>query len=705
MYLDNAAQTGLNAITSSLSSMGAIIAGMGLSFGLFGGMLGEAIRNSIDFQMILIQMGRAGNLTQAQMQELGQTLMDVGGHSIFSIEELGQAFVALLQRGVSAADIIHGVGQQAVYLAEATGMKAVPAAQLLASTLVSFNIPASEAAKTIDLLQFLIEHGIGPSDELSSSLARLGGIAGILHLSLADITPAFDVLTRATGSYTQAATGLYYFLNQAKFGTAAYRRELENLGLSFYDSQGSFVGLNNALDILANKLRGLSAEKQAQILGSLFNIKQSQGVALLVQDLQQVYGLTHKLATSHDNMGVAMQRALQAEQSAAGLWQSLKSNMQDAFTLMGGPFLAAIQPVLANLNALSIQLRKFMADNPQVGATFVAVGAAISAVGLIVGIVMSPFAEFIGIMLAIVAAVAAVAAGVAILRAHWQQVLTFLHPVIVMFQALLKAMDFGAALQQLKSAWDQLVQAITPALPLLKAVAIGLGLLAGGLILGVVVALVVLARVLMLVVEFVTLLASVIIKDLVTAFNWLYNSSRSVLLGIEGLFHSLPGAVGVAFSQIGTFFHDLINNAWNWGANLIGMFISGIKSAIGGLFSTVGNIAHSISNLLGFHSPPKEGPLADADKYMPNMMKMFAGGIQASVPLLHNALTNAASGIAGVPQLVRYSAPGMVAGGAGGPGGVTIHNQIYLDGKVVYDDFMGRLQGQMQANGLSRAFR
>lgn len=701
VFLDDAASAGLNAINASL----AVMAGFGAAFGIFGGVLVTSIKDAADFQTILIQMGRAGNLTQEQMAGLGQTLMDVGGHSIFSIEELGQAFVVLLQRGVSAADIMHGVGQQAVYLAEATGMQAVPAAQLLASVLVAFNIPATQAAQTVDLLQFLIEHGIGPSDSLASSLARMGAVASVLHLNLADIIPAFDLLSRATGSYSMATTSLYYYLNQVKFGTKTYRDEIQHLGLSFYDAQGNFIGLNQSLQLLYEKLKDKSPKEAAAILGSLFNIRSGQGIGILMQDMKQVYDLTHKLAQSHDNMGVALQRAKQAEDSAAGAWKGFSTNIKDVLTLMGGPFLTIIQPLLLHLRDLSTRLRQFMADNPQIASTFFGVATALSAIGLIVAVALSPIGAFVGIILAVIAGVALLAAGITFLVSKWQQIVAWLHPVIVMFQALFKAMNFGEGLKELKSAWDQLVQAITPILPLLKAIVLGLGLLVGGLILGVAVALIVLARAVMFVIEFLVLLIATILKDLTAAWMWLYNGARSALLGIESLFQNLPGKVGNALNQIAHFFMNLINSAGDWGANLINMFIAGIMRAVGGLFSAIGNIANKVKGFLGFHSPPKEGPLADSDSYMPNMVAMFSQGIKQSVPMLHNALTSAASSMSSVPQVSRMAQPTGTGVYPGSTGAYLQPITLMVDGKVLSQVVFNNLTGQLQLNGAGRAFR
>jgi hypothetical protein len=216
--------------------------------------------------------------------------------------------------------------------------------------------------------------------------------------------------------------------------------------------------------------------------------------------------------------------------------------------------------------------------------------------------------------------------------------------------------------------------------------------------------LVILARVLMSLVAVAMMAVAGAIHVAVAAWMWLYDTSRSVLLWLESAIPGLPGVFGSAFEQIGTFFHNLINNAWQWGSNLIGMFINGIKSAVGGLFSTIGSIAHNITSMLGFHSPTKDGPLAQSDQWMPNMMRMFVAGIEAGAPSLQAALAKATSGMAAAPGFARLAGANVGAGSASA-GSVVLHNQIYLDGKVVYDDFMGRMTGNLQMNGLGRAFR
>lgn len=61
----------------------------------------------------------------------------------------------------------------------------------------------------------------------------------------------------------------------------------------------------------------------------------------------------------------------------------------------------------------------------------------------------------------------------------------------------------------------------------------------------------------------------------------------------------------------------------------------------GAAASAASNVAHAVAQFLGFHSPAEEGPGAEADVWAPNLMKMFAAGIEEYTPLVQSALAKA----------------------------------------------------------------
>ena len=70
-----------------------------------------------------------------------------------------------------------------------------------------------------------------------------------------------------------------------------------------------------------------------------------------------------------------------------------------------------------------------------------------------------------------------------------------------------------------------------------------------------------------------------------------------------------------------------------------------IANAISGVANTVASFLH--------HSTPDVGPLKDDDTWMPDMMRMFANGIESNTPLIRNAAREAANSVSGALAPVR----------------------------------------------------
>lgn len=105
---------------------------------------------------------------------------------------------------------------------------------------------------------------------------------------------------------------------------------------------------------------------------------------------------------------------------------------------------------------------------------------------------------------------------------------------------------------------------------------------------------------------------------------------------VAGPLNSLAGSIG-------GFFSNLAGTAATWGQNLIQGFINGIGSMLGAVGNAAQNVMSKVAGILGFHSPAKEGPGRDADKWAPALMKMYAQGIEGGRPTVQNASLHVAN--------------------------------------------------------------
>lgn len=85
----------------------------------------------------------------------------------------------------------------------------------------------------------------------------------------------------------------------------------------------------------------------------------------------------------------------------------------------------------------------------------------------------------------------------------------------------------------------------------------------------------------------------------------------------------------------------IIDDAKNWGTDLIQNFIDGISGMKDKIAEKVGEVASTISDFL-HHSTPEKGPLANDDEWMPDFMQGMAEGIEKNRGLIQKATENVA---------------------------------------------------------------
>jgi tape measure domain-containing protein len=129
------------------------------------------------------------------------------------------------------------------------------------------------------------------------------------------------------------------------------------------------------------------------------------------------------------------------------------------------------------------------------------------------------------------------------------------------------------------------------------------------------------------------------------------NTWNAILQKISDLKASLYARIVEPWNNAKTTISKLVSDAKNWGKNLIDNIIDGIKSKYNSLKSALSNAVNTIKSYLGFSSPTEEGPGRDADKWAPNLMQMYAGGITAGIPKVRSAVNAAASELTGLTAM------------------------------------------------------
>ncbi|MDQ7794154.1 MAG: hypothetical protein RDU89_07040 [bacterium] len=109
----------------------------------------------------------------------------------------------------------------------------------------------------------------------------------------------------------------------------------------------------------------------------------------------------------------------------------------------------------------------------------------------------------------------------------------------------------------------------------------------------------------------------------------------------DDLFSALTGPWDDAKATI----LGLIDSAKNWGRNLVDNISDGIREKMASVRDAVNGVADIIKGWLGFGSPTEEGPGRHADRWAPNLMRMYTDGILANLGRVQAAARDVAESL------------------------------------------------------------
>ena len=411
----------------------AAVSGLTLSFLGFGGALVYAVQQGMGLQQALTAIALATDLSTAALHALTPFLVNLGSNSVYSLQQLADGIAVVGQYGFKTTQQIKLLADAGVRLAEATSSKTTEAFKLLAVTMQAFNIPASQAEQTAELLFYSVEHGTPNIANLTSALGQLGGVSTDLHIHLQDLLPALDTVTVGMGSASTAAAGLRYFLTNIVHPTSAASAELKKLGISAFDAQGHFIGLKPLLQDISASVTDLSDKAKEDILGALFNIRSGTAIKQLLTQIKEYEKGVNEVSDAETRKSALDAAVARVMGQLSFVIHEVTSNFQDFAGFIGIVMIPQITQFLSKaINPILAKLRTWAEDpsSAQIVSDVLLIGTAISGVGLvIIGAFMSPIGAFLGVMALVMGAVFGAAVGIEYLRNHWSQIVPILEKV------------------------------------------------------------------------------------------------------------------------------------------------------------------------------------------------------------------------------------------------------------------------------------
>lgn len=246
--------------------------------------IGFAVKTYADFEKAVSNFKAVAEPTNREVQELTRSAMELGREFGVSATDVMNAATELNKAGVSTADIMGGALAGALSLAAAGEMEVAVAGEAAAIAMTQFGLAGRDVPHIADLLAAGAAVAVGEVSDLVWALRQAGLVAGNMGVSVEETIGSLTAFARAGLIGSDAGTSFKSMLMAISAPSGVARKEMERLGISFYDAEKNFVGVAGVAEILSTRLGHLSQETRDAAMATIFGQDAVRAATVLMNE-------------------------------------------------------------------------------------------------------------------------------------------------------------------------------------------------------------------------------------------------------------------------------------------------------------------------------------------------------------------------------------------------------------------------------------
>lgn len=313
------------------------------------GMAGYAVKAAADFDKSMSAVSAATHASTSDLEQLRKAALQAGKDTSFSATEAADGITELSKAGVSTADVLKGGLRGALSLAAAGQISVAEAAETAASAMTQFKLKGDKIPHVADLLAAGAGKAQGSVHDMGAALNQSGLVAAQFGLSIEDTTGALAEFASAGLIGSDAGTSLKTMLLAIANPSAQTRELMDDLGISFHDAAGQFVGFNGVAQVLQTRLKDLTQEQRNQALGQIFGNDAIRAASILYTD--GAAGV-EKWKNAVNDSGYAADTAAKLTDNLAGDIDRLKGSLETLAIQAGSGGNGGLRLLVQGLNGV-----------------------------------------------------------------------------------------------------------------------------------------------------------------------------------------------------------------------------------------------------------------------------------------------------------------------------------------------------------------
>ena len=298
----------LDGVVAGILKIGKVAAAVagGALIGLTAGVVAlgkSSIETAADFQQAMANAAAIMGEPLSAMRELEEQAKRWAIDPRFRVTaiEAANAIEMLARNGVQANDILGGMLEGTILLANSVGTDLSNAADIATDAMNIFGLEANEMLHAVDQMTGVVNNSKFTIDDYFLALGRAGASFAPAGGSFEDFNAALALIAPYFNSGQRAGTSFANFVNRLIPTTDKAKNKMIQLGLASVDAEtgifsnhfinqdpdkgpvGQLKAMADVIDLLQDKLGGLTAEDKLEAIITIFGRDAQGAVAALLQ--------------------------------------------------------------------------------------------------------------------------------------------------------------------------------------------------------------------------------------------------------------------------------------------------------------------------------------------------------------------------------------------------------------------------------------
>ena len=341
-----------------------------------------AAKVTSDFESAMSKVSAISGATGGDLDALNKKAQEMGAKTKFSATESAEAFTYMAMAGWKTEDMLSGI-DGIMSLAAADGLDLATTSDIVTDALTAFGLSASDSGHFADVLAKASSNANTNVSMLGESFKYAAPVAGALGYSAEDTAIALGLMANAGIKGSQGGTALRGSLTRLIKPTDEAAVLMEQYGLSMTNADGSMKSLGEVMNMLRDKLGGLTEAEQAQVAAQIFGQEAMSGMLAIINASDSDYAkLTDAI---YDADGAAQQMADTMLDNLSGQLTLLKSALEGLAIQFGEILMPYIKQFVTWLQNLTQKLQELTPEQKEQIVKWAAIAAAIGPVLMVLG--------------------------------------------------------------------------------------------------------------------------------------------------------------------------------------------------------------------------------------------------------------------------------------------------------------------------------